>query len=136
MSRNVKGGLIQVGNAKSEGTVQQIIQAMMEKTLGPSHEDLVLLLLGLAQIAREQHDTKAAIRHGERALAIRESSDAPVLDLAEARLALARSLWLSQPDRPRARALAEQAAADLHGAGAPAARQLAEAKQWLADHSL
>ena len=33
MARNVKGGLIQVANAKSEGSVKEIIQAMVEKTL-------------------------------------------------------------------------------------------------------
>src|SRR3972149_11460241 len=33
MSRNVKGGLVQVSNARSEGTVKEITQAMLEKTL-------------------------------------------------------------------------------------------------------
>ncbi len=33
MARNVKGGLVQVANAKSEGSVKEIIQAMLEKTL-------------------------------------------------------------------------------------------------------
>jgi beta-ureidopropionase len=33
MARTVKGGLIQVANAKSEGTVKEICNAMLEKTL-------------------------------------------------------------------------------------------------------
>ena len=33
MARIVKGGLIQVANAKSEGSVQEICKAMLEKTL-------------------------------------------------------------------------------------------------------
>ncbi len=33
MARIVKGGLIQVGNAKSEGSVQEICKAMLDKTL-------------------------------------------------------------------------------------------------------
>jgi N-carbamoylputrescine amidase len=38
MSRIVKGGLIQLSNAKSEGTVNEITQAMTEKTLGYVHK--------------------------------------------------------------------------------------------------
>ncbi|HLL52183.1 MAG TPA: nitrilase-related carbon-nitrogen hydrolase [Myxococcaceae bacterium] len=34
MNRVVKGGLIQLSNAKSEGTVREITQAMLEKSLG------------------------------------------------------------------------------------------------------
>ena len=33
MSRIIKGGLIQVGNARSEGSIKDITQAMLEKTL-------------------------------------------------------------------------------------------------------
>ena len=33
MARIVKGGLIQCANAKSEGSVKEIVQAMLEKTL-------------------------------------------------------------------------------------------------------
>src|SRR5262245_59257740 len=33
MSRMVKGGLIQLSNVKSEGSIKEITQAMMEKTL-------------------------------------------------------------------------------------------------------
>ncbi len=102
-----------------------------ERSLGPNHPALAFALLGIGKSLLAEGDAAAAVAPIERALALRKAGEVDTAYLAETRFALARALWLADPgERPRARALAEQAQA------------LAVAKQdptlaaWLAEHPL
>ncbi len=81
-----------------------------------------------------------AIPHLERALTLRTTNEegAPI-DLARTRFELARALWSAPAaagrDRPRARELAELAAAD-EAAGDKSSKSLTEVREWLAAHAL
>jgi serine/threonine-protein kinase len=101
--------------------------ALREKSGGPSHPGVAEPLLGQAELELARHAPAAAARLLERALA---------LDNAEFRteiqLALAEALWQLAEDRPRARALAEQArAAYEHVGHRPGVER---ATRWLAEH--
>jgi hypothetical protein len=103
----------------------------MEETLGKDSAKLgyPLLVMGGALLGLDRAGD--AIPPLERALATPESpSGLSKLDRARARFALAQALWSARRDRPRARALAEEA-------GEGMARSTADGKKlaaWLAEH--
>ena len=70
----------------------------------------------------------------ERALKIRETRDPDLSKRSETQFALARALWESNRDRPRARTLAEQAKAGYSKAPSTKAK-LAEVEGWLRSHA-
>jgi tetratricopeptide (TPR) repeat protein len=107
---------------------------MLEKALGPDHPRVAEVLLGLARVALAQQHAVAARAPAERALAIREASKAAPAELAWARLVLADALWPAEPERPRARELAEQARAAFAEGGQAREDDLAQAEAWLAQH--
>jgi tetratricopeptide (TPR) repeat protein len=111
--------------------------AVSEKTLGREHPQVAGVLMGLARVAVERHAAGEAKEPLERALAIYEKNGA-VDDVAIARFALAKALWLapqSPADRSRAVALAEQARGTFAKlAGDASNPQLAEVTAWLAAH--
>jgi tetratricopeptide (TPR) repeat protein len=100
-----------------------------ERSLGPNHPALAFALLGIGNSALAEGDAAAAVAPIERALALRKAGEVDAAYLADARFALARALWLADPgERPRARALAEQALA--------VAKPDPELATWLAEHPL
>ncbi|PCC68639.1 Serine/threonine protein kinase [Nannocystis exedens] len=106
--------------------------ASQEQVLGPDHPSLAHSLLGRAEALTALGRAAEAVPALERALAIREASQVQPEELAEARFALARALW-DGGDRPRARALAEQAATTYPEAPGTAAAR-AKVRDWLASH--
>jgi tetratricopeptide (TPR) repeat protein/predicted Ser/Thr protein kinase len=109
--------------------------AILEKTLGPEHPDLAYSLVGLAKVALAQHRPSDATPLAERAVTLREQRGVAAELLAEARFALARSLWEAPDaagrDQARASRLAEQARDGLRAAGKGGAAGLAEVETWL-----
>ncbi len=69
-------------------------------------------------------------------MAIYTRSQVPPSHLASSQLSLARTLWDAQLDRSRAHALASEARDTYRSLGPAAARDLADAQQWLDDHPL
>ena len=104
-----------------------------ERVYGPRHADMVEALWGLAVIETERGQYERAVARLRRAMELVESVSGNPQELARLRFALARARWSEDP--VGARALAEQAAADL---GTPRLRRHhADAiAQWLEDHVL
>jgi len=106
--------------------------ALDEHALGPTHPDLSYSLtgIGLAELLLDHPDRAVAAL--ERALAVRgEIGDRS--EVGELRFGLARALVASGGDRTRARALAEQAVADLsRDVDRPTARAI---EAWLRQHA-
>lgn len=89
-----------------------------------------LTVLGALDLA-EGHQTRARV-HLEQALALREKNGSDPQFCAETRFALARAL---SPDaRPRALALARQAAEEFQRAGDGFAREHAAVEAWIEQH--
>jgi serine/threonine-protein kinase len=78
--------------------------ALREKALGPTHPRLASALLGLGELQLARGRPAEALIPLERAVALAQGPD-----LAEVRFALARALWETKRDFPRARLLATQA---------------------------
>ena len=108
--------------------------AASERTHGPDGAPLAKPLTGQGLLALIRGRPTEAVPLFERALALGGLQNP--IELAELRLGLARALWDTRQDQPRARTLAEQARAELTRAGAnPAAAEIAGAlDRWLADH--
>ncbi len=109
---------------------------IMETSLDAEHPNLAYPLCGLAKSALAQDDFESARTYAERAVAIRESSGVAPELLAEARMFLARVLWYYPAQRPRARALAEQAREVWVAGDRGLDDQRAEVEDWLANHPL
>ncbi|MBV1862524.1 MAG: serine/threonine-protein kinase [Nannocystaceae bacterium] len=108
---------------------------ILEDALGPEHPTTVYPMVGLAEVALEQGEFEVAREHAERVVSVRESAGTAAPGLADARFLLARALWPSASQRPRAHGLALKARDgyidDLqgHDDGLPAI------ERWLAGHA-
>jgi serine/threonine-protein kinase len=101
--------------------------AIQEKALGPTNPKAASSLLGLGELQLARGRPAEALSLLERALTL-----ASVEDRAEVQLALARALWDTRRDLPRARSLATQAQEHWRDVGHPA--NLSRVTQWLAAH--
>jgi eukaryotic-like serine/threonine-protein kinase len=106
-------------------------EALCEKVLGPRHLDTALALGRVGIVALERGDAARAKQAGERALAIYEGQSADPVDVAEARWVVARALAKQEKDKPRSKALAEQAAEAFRRAGPARAAELEAALRLL-----
>ncbi len=97
---------IRAGQLDEAARLLERARAAREKRLGPKHPDLSGPLLGLGELSIARGVPAEAARHLERALAL----DSPEWK-SEIQLTLAEALRRSGHDRPRARALAEEARA-------------------------
>lgn len=101
--------------------------AIQEKALGSRSPHLTHSLMGLGDLLLTRHQPDKAATPLERALAL-----ARVKDRADVQLSLARALWESKRDRPRAVALAREAQEFYRRVGHTP--KLAESSRWLAEH--
>ncbi|HZI09000.1 MAG TPA: tetratricopeptide repeat protein, partial [Myxococcus sp.] len=106
--------------------------ALREQALGPEHPRVAMTLGVLGEALLEDARPSEARELLERAVTLTTKVELPPLDQARARFALARVLWRTPEERPRARALAleaQQAYARSPPFHAPRAR---EVQAWLA----
>ncbi len=118
--------LVNIGNALAETgrfaeAVDRYREAIVvdEQTLPPEHPDRAFALLGVGTSLMRLDRAAEAIEPLERAVAVRDADAIEPSIRATAELALARALWRSGRDRPRARALAEAARRHTADAGKP-----------------
>ena len=109
---------------------RQLLALQESGGLAPANLVGTLLGLGLTHLVRGA--PTEAVGPLERALKLSAAGEDPFLR-AQVELALARALWASKQDRPRARKLAEATAAGLRAAGTDGAELLREVEAWLAD---
>jgi tetratricopeptide (TPR) repeat protein len=110
---------------------------IFEKTLGPDHPDVAAIVLNLGHVLERRGEHEQARLHHQRALRLLEKALGPDHPLvAEARFVLARTLWPDEPERPRARELAERAREGLAALGKGHEGRLVEVEAWLAEHRL
>ncbi|MBK8266505.1 MAG: tetratricopeptide repeat protein [Nannocystis sp.] len=126
------------GNAEKTRAYYERALAIKAKALGPDHPNVANALTGLGEALTSLDTPAAAIPHLERALTLRTAHEGDPIEFAKTRFALARALWAAAPeagrDRPRARSLAELAAAAYEADGDKSSEQLAEVREWLATH--
>ncbi|MEM7156796.1 MAG: serine/threonine-protein kinase [Myxococcota bacterium] len=108
---------------------------LRESALGPEHPRLVGMLQNLAQLALETDAPSDARAYAERALALGTAAEEPPARLAASRLLLARALWSTPDDRPRAHELAT-AAREALASGSADEAELHEVETWLEQHPL
>ena len=84
-------------------------RVIWERELGLDDRSLAYALTGIGLSYLAEDDPQSALAPLERAYKIREAHEVDPSRRAETRFALARSLWETNHDRGRARALAEQA---------------------------
>ncbi|MBK9757064.1 MAG: serine/threonine protein kinase [Nannocystis sp.] len=131
---NLARALVLQGQLPEAAAHYQRAIAILERAHGPDFPGLSKPLTGQGLLALASAQPTRAIAPLERALTLASAQDPS--ELAELRLALARALWDSKNDRPRARALVELARAELLPAPANPARTriTAELGAWLIDH--
>jgi tetratricopeptide (TPR) repeat protein len=106
--------------------------AILEKSVAPDSHRLANPHLGLARTALARERPDEAVPHAEQAVRLREAADTAPYELALARFTLARALWESDRDRPRALRLAEQARSTYREM-AGEKDMLAQVEAWLAE---
>ncbi len=121
------GALWKLGHYEEARQRYERALALREKAVGPTHPRLAAALLGLGELELARGRPAEAMAPLERALALAQGSD-----LADVRFALARALWDTERDVPRASALATQAQEYWRGLGhTPNFTRLTG---WLAEH--
>ena len=104
-------------------------RVIWERELGLDDRNLAFALTGIGATYLAEGDAASALAPLERAFKIREAHEVDPARRADTRFALARSLWETNRDRVRARALAEQA---KEGYATSAAKpKVAEVDSWL-----
>jgi tetratricopeptide (TPR) repeat protein len=101
-----------------------------ERELGLDNRYLAYVLTGIGESYLAERDALSAVEPLERAFKIREAKETEPGRRGETRFALARALWDSERDRPRAQNLAEGAREAYSQAGDKA--KLADIDAWLA----
>ncbi|MFT3711171.1 MAG: serine/threonine-protein kinase [Archangium sp.] len=104
--------------------------AMSERVKGKEHVLGADAIEGLAAVALEKHQPLDAIPLLERALSLRERSPASTVIDARPKFLLARALWESGKDVPRAKELLEAARSGFAAGGATGHQQLGELTRW------
>jgi tetratricopeptide (TPR) repeat protein/tRNA A-37 threonylcarbamoyl transferase component Bud32 len=108
--------------------------ALAERQLGAGHPDLVPLLRSVAEDRLDEGQSDQAAALLGRALAIAEPGKTPYADLAAARFALARALWVAGADHERARSLAGAARDGYRSDSWRDRRERRAIDAWLARH--
>jgi tetratricopeptide (TPR) repeat protein len=108
--------------------------AIWQAALGPQDQVVAVALTGIGRTEIERHRPAAALAPLTRALAIREAHPSDPTWVPETRFALARALWDTAQDRPRARALAAQARSGYAAVGLAGKADLMDVDAWIAKH--
>ncbi len=103
-----------------------------EQALGAEHPLTAQTLVALAEVDLERHAPTSARVRARRAVAIIASGPADPSQMAPARFALARALWIDPEQRARARGLAQQALEAFRRSEAPQPEEAARVEAWLA----
>jgi tetratricopeptide (TPR) repeat protein/tRNA A-37 threonylcarbamoyl transferase component Bud32 len=104
--------------------------AIYEAAMGPDNVRVTNALLGIGRCLVAQGHAERALEPLERAHRIRAGGEGDPVDLADARVALARALWASNRDRDRAKQLAAEAEPVYVEAGKRAEQKLAALREW------
>ena len=104
-------------------------RTIWERELGPESRSLADALTGIGISHLAEGNPTSALAPLERALTIRQTAEPDPTKRADTEFNLARALWASHRDRPRARVLAERAKDGY--ARATARPKLIEVDQWL-----
>jgi serine/threonine protein kinase/tetratricopeptide (TPR) repeat protein len=108
--------------------------AIEERELGPEHPDLAYALSGLGECRLELGQVEPARAALERALVLRDKNEVLPDERGLTRFALAKVLWATPAERPRARSLAKKARADFVAATSGPPGMVAKIDGWLAAH--
>jgi len=103
-------------HAKAQALHEEALK-IREAALGPDHPELAYPLVGAAEAAVAQERFVEATAYAERGLALRRAAKSRPTSIGVACFVLAKALWGSGADRPRARVLAREAQAAFEGAG-------------------
>ena len=120
-----------VGELTEARTIQERVRAIIEHTYGVDHVYLSYPLSELAQLDVEVRAWPSAVRNAERALALQRVGPAAPEEIATTRFILAMALD-GAGARPRALALAREAATALHALGDTSA---ADVDAWITEHT-
>ena len=110
-------------------------RAIWHQLRGPDSPEIALDLVFAAQVYLARKEPREALALLERAVTIFAAHAGRQRGESDADLFLARALVATKGDRSRALAAARRARDGYREAGAPAAADLAEVEQWLAEHA-
>ena len=119
------------GRCKDAVALDERALTIAEDSFGPEHVQTAEALRGLGETLVGAHEPARAVDVLERAHALYAKLDAPDSERAECSFALARALWDSGRDRPRALDLARHARDAFEAAGAQTKVALREVDGWL-----
>ncbi len=124
--------LLYEGDEQHEFASTHVHEALtvLEEVLGPTHPALVLPLSTIADMDLARGELASAIDASERALAL----ELDPANRARVSFTLARALWDTKQDRPRARRLAEQALEGFSAPGLVLPSEVELTRQWLDRH--
>jgi serine/threonine protein kinase/tetratricopeptide (TPR) repeat protein len=125
--------LIDLGRAAEAESSFWITLRILKQDSGPSERAMAFPLQGLGEARVLQGDNDSAIAFLEKALIIQETREPIQFNVAETRYWLARALWDSGRDRPRAIRLALEAKEELATHQSP--RRERAVAEWLATHA-
>jgi len=122
------------GRCDEARDIYQRALSIWEKNAGADHPDTSEALVGVARCWLADGRPARALPLLERALRVRADNPGEPVYVADARFALARTLWGLGKNRGRAHTLAEQARETYSRAGPEHVRDLADVEAWLASH--
>ncbi len=133
---NVASVLYSMGRYEESGREYTAALDALVVALGEQHPGLAYPLTGIGQTLVERGRPEEAIAPLERALALRTGEAIDPFDLGDTKLALARALWDSNRDRPRAVELARGARQAYIDAGPERSEAKDFVEAWLKQRGL
>ncbi len=110
-------------------------RAIWHEARGPDAPELAIDLVFAAQVYLATKEPREALALLERAVTLFAAQPGPQRGENDADFLLARALVAAQGDRSRALVAARRARDGYRAIGAPAAKDLADVEQWLAEHA-
>jgi tetratricopeptide (TPR) repeat protein len=126
--------LVALGRTAEGLAAVEKARATLVKLGGADHHSVGVADQQLGELRRDLGEHDLAMRAFDHAVAIFQQDPPDARRLSASRFALARELWDSGADRPRATALARSASVDLQPLGPAADRDRQRIALWLAGH--